>query len=123
LNSACDACVCTNVTVNGTVRNEDGVLLNNATIALSEFPFNILARTDIAGHFKLRGICVAQEKIIVERNGYLPQVLNAKKIDSTSFTISASLEAIGNELLSASATRLYVFIRVCFCLFKIIYWV
>jgi hypothetical protein len=96
LNSACDACVCTNVTVNGTVRNEGGVLLNNATIALYEFPFNILTRTNIAGHFKLRGICIAQEKIIVERSGYLPQVLNAKNIDSTTFTLSASLEAIGD---------------------------
>ena len=98
LNSACDACICTNITVTGTVKNENGALLNNATIAFSEFPFNILARTNIAGHFELRGICVSQEEMIVQRNGYLPQLLNAKKIDSTSFTISASLEAIGDEL-------------------------
>ena len=35
----------------------------------------------------------------MERTGYLPQVLNAKKIDSTTFTISASLEAIGEEFI------------------------
>ncbi len=98
LNSACDACICTNITVTGTVKNENGALLNNATIAFSEFPFNILARTNIAGHFELRGICVSQEEMIVQRNGYLPQLLNANKIDSTSFTISARLEAIGDEL-------------------------
>ena len=96
LKSACDACICTNITVTGIVRNEAGTLLNNATIAFSEFPFNVLARTNIAGHFEIRGICVKQEEIIVERSGYIPQLLNAQKIDSTSFKISAKLEAIGN---------------------------
>ena len=79
------------------MKNQDGILLRNATVALSEFPFNILATTNVAGHFELKGICVSQEEFIVERNGYLPQTLNAKKIDTISFTISASLEAIGNE--------------------------
>ena len=97
LNKACDACICTNVTIRGTVKNQDGILLGNATVALSEFPFNILATTNVAGHFELKGICVSQEDFIVERNGYLPQTLNAKKIDTILFTISASLEAIGNE--------------------------
>ena len=94
LNSACDACVCTNITVTGIVRNEAGTLLNNATIAFSESPFSILARTNIAGHFEIRGICVEHEEMIVERSGYIAQLLNAQKIDSTSFKISATLEAI-----------------------------
>ena len=98
LNSTCDACICTNITVTGTVRNDDGTLLNNATIALSEFPFNILARTNIAGHLEFGGICVEQEELIVKRSGYIPQLLNAQKIDSTSFKISARLEAIGNDI-------------------------
>jgi hypothetical protein len=80
------------------VKNEDGTLLNNATIALSEFPFNILARTNVAGHFKLQGICVEQEEMIVERSGYIPKLLKAQKIDSTSFKISVNLEATGDEL-------------------------
>ena len=79
------------------MKNQDGVLLRNATVALSEFPFNILATTNVAGHFELKGICVSQENLLVERNGYLPQTLNAKKIDTISFTISASLEAIGDK--------------------------
>ena len=79
------------------MKNQDGILLRNATVALSEFPFNILATTNVAGHFELEGICVSQEDFIVERNGYLPQTLNAKKIDAISFTISASLEAIGDK--------------------------
>ncbi|XP_028407616.1 cartilage intermediate layer protein 1-like [Dendronephthya gigantea] len=94
LNSACDACICTNVTLKGVVRNEEKVLLDNATIALAEFPFNILARTNSAGHFELRGICVLNEEIIVERSGYLPQTLQAKKINPTMFSLSASLKQI-----------------------------
>ena len=97
LNKACDACICTNITLRGTVKSQDGILLGNATVALFEFPFNILASTNVAGHFELKGICVSQEDFIVERNGYLPQTLNAKKIDTISFTISASLEATGNK--------------------------
>ena len=79
------------------MKNQDGILLGNATVVLSEFPFNILATTNVAGHFELKGICVSQEEFIVERNGYLPQTLNAKKIDTISFTISASLEATGDK--------------------------
>ena len=97
LNKACDACICFNVTLRGTVKNQDGILLGNATVALSEFPFNILATSNIAGHFELKGICVSEDDFVVERDGYLPQTLNAKKIDTISFTISASLEAIGND--------------------------
>jgi hypothetical protein len=79
------------------VKNEEGTLLNNATVALSEFPFNVLARTNVAGHFEMRGICVDQEEMIVERSGYIPKLLKAQKIDSTSFKISARLEATGNH--------------------------
>ena len=96
LNKACDACICTNVTIKGTVKNQDGVLLKNATVALSEFPFHILATTNVAGHFQFKGICVSQKDFIVERNGYIPQTVNAKKIDDILFAISASLEAIGD---------------------------
>ena len=77
------------------MKNQGGVLLDNATIALSEFPFNILATTNIAGRFEVHGICVSQEDILVARDGYLSQIGKATQINPTKFTLTVTLTEIG----------------------------
>jgi hypothetical protein len=97
LNGACDSCICDDNTLTGKVKNNAGVLLDNATIALIEFPYKILARTSSTGKFILNGMCISEDQIIVSRDGYIPQKIRTTKLNPTTSTVTAILKKIGKN--------------------------
>ena len=76
------------------MKDNSGVLLFNASIALAEFPYKILATTSITGKFVLKGMCLSDEDIIVSRDGYIPQTIKTTKINPTTATVTAMLNKI-----------------------------
>lgn len=95
----------------GIVKDNGGVLLDNATIALSEFPFKILARSNAAGKFDVNGMCISEDSIIVSRDGYIPQKIKTTKMNPTRARVTAILKRIGKNLdlshSDASVDNLY----------------
>ena len=81
----------------GVVKDNGGILLNNATIALSEYPFKILARSDMSGKVEVNGMCISEDSIIVSRDGYIPQKIKTTKLSSTTARLTAMLKKIGKN--------------------------
>ncbi|XP_028418942.1 cartilage intermediate layer protein 1-like [Dendronephthya gigantea] len=94
LDTTCDACICDDNTLSGVVKDNTGILLENATIALAEFPFKILGKTGVSGKFVLKGFCISEDNIIVSRKGFLPQSIRTTKVNPTAAVVTAILRKI-----------------------------
>ncbi|KAJ8306698.1 hypothetical protein KUTeg_015739 [Tegillarca granosa] len=68
LNSECDACECLSY-IYGLVRNSNGGLLNNVSIAIESAPYRQLTTTNENGTFELNNVCNEQH-FILKRLGY-----------------------------------------------------
>ena len=99
LNGACDTCICDDNTLSGVVKDNAGILLNNATIALLEFPYKVLARTGNIGKFMIKGMCISEDNIIVSRDGYIPLKIKTTRINPTTAKVTAILKKIGKSLI------------------------
>ncbi|XP_028415814.1 cartilage intermediate layer protein 1-like [Dendronephthya gigantea] len=94
LDTTCDACICDDNTLTGVVKDNTGILLENATIALAEFPFKVSGSTGVSGKFVLQGFCISEDNIIVSRKGYLPQTIRTTKVSPTAAVVTAILRKI-----------------------------
>lgn len=98
LNAACDACTCDHHVVTGRVLTINGAPLSEANISLAETPYNVLAQTNISGHFKALGVCFDEEEMLVTKEGFVPMTRRANVLTPTTATINVKMEIGGTPL-------------------------
>ena len=92
----------------GRVLTVDGTPLSEANISLTETPYNILAQTNISGHFKALGVCASAQDLLLAKAGFVPVKKKANVLTSTTAAITVKLEIAGTCLLFHYKTILYL---------------
>lgn len=92
--------------VTGRVLTINGAPLSEANISLAETPYNVLAQTNISGHFKALGVCFHEEEMLVTKEGFVPMTRRANVLTPTTATINVKME-IGGTCLDQVRQGLY----------------
>ncbi|XP_022798209.1 cartilage intermediate layer protein 1-like isoform X1 [Stylophora pistillata] len=92
LNAACDACTCDHHVLTGRVVTVDDTPLSEAKISLTGTPYNILAKTNISGHFTALGVCADDQELLVTKDGFVPVTQKAVVLTQEKATIIAKME-------------------------------
>lgn len=92
LNAACDACICDHHVLTGRVLTVNDAPLSEANISLAETPYNILAQTNISGHFVALNVCANTQELLVTKAGFVPTRKKANVLTQTTATMTAKLE-------------------------------
>ena len=77
----------------------DDTPLSEAKISLTGTPYNILAKTNISGHFTALGVCADDQELLVTKDGFVPVTQKAVVLTQEKATIIAKMEIAGIFLL------------------------
>ncbi|KAL4224566.1 Adamtsl1p [Mactra antiquata] len=91
LSQECDVCECSDIALYGIVSEESLGPIRDAGIYFKSRMFSPLTTTDYTGFFRLDGICILNEVIVVTKEGYSEETVSAENVNSTHWKINATL--------------------------------
>jgi len=92
----CDFCVCTRITLYGSVMNDVKDVVQNASIFLESRRYTPIATTGSLGRFLVNGMCIVGETLWIEASGHAGKHISPTEVNSTHWTISnVTLEKYG----------------------------
>ncbi|KAL9962540.1 hypothetical protein ACROYT_G031648 [Oculina patagonica] len=93
LNDECNACTCDDHVLTGRILSKTNVSLSEASIALVESPYRVLAQTDISGFFTAFNVCAdAHQELLITKTGFVPMKKNTTVMTPTTAKIAVMLE-------------------------------
>ncbi|KAL4224563.1 Hemicentin-1 [Mactra antiquata] len=92
LSKECDVCECTDIVLYGNVQAEQLGPLREAGIYFKSRMYSPLITTDTTGFFRLDGICILNEVIVVTKEGFSEETVTAEVVNSTHWKINATVK-------------------------------
>lgn len=96
----------------GRIWTVDDIPLSEVNISFAETPYNVLAQTNVSGHFSTLGVCAnGQQELLIAKDGFVPVELKGNASSATTATIAAKLEIAGKlqDIIISCSFALFVF--------------
>ncbi|XP_019647718.1 PREDICTED: cartilage intermediate layer protein 1-like [Branchiostoma belcheri] len=117
LNAACDACMCDNHVLDGSVTDTRNAPLDGAEIYLAEKPWEVASTTNSTGRFALAGACSQGTLILVRRGGYFEEYANSTQLGNETSSVAVKMRVMGPPVMEENPVRKVRLVRqdVTFC--------
>ncbi|XP_045182009.2 cartilage intermediate layer protein 1-like [Mercenaria mercenaria] len=92
LSSDCQLCNCASITLYGCVMDDTDQIVEAAEIYLASRRNDPVGKTDIFGKFRVDGICIMNEKIVVQALGHKSLEAVPSEVNLTHWTLNATIE-------------------------------